>query len=97
MRRRADRREAATAVKNAVAKAAMFRIPSAEARRIVRDVARALISDREMEYLHEQADGLESSNRYPKGTPDHKQPTGWHEGRALQKLVQRLAVLRASP
>ena len=48
------------------------------------------VSQEDIELVREHADGTISSNQYPKGTPDHKQPTAWHEGQTLLALATRM-------
>jgi hypothetical protein len=54
------------------------------------------VSVEEVELVRESAQASLDSFAYPKGTPDHKQPTEWHEGRKLMALAERLAAYRAA-
>jgi len=65
-----------------------------EVGRMVRVAFRELVSDEDLALLEEYADGAERSYRYPTGTPDRQQPTEWHEARKLQKLAQRISIVR---
>jgi hypothetical protein len=59
--------------------------PSTTIRRVTLDV-----TDEQVVLLGEMADSVVESFAYPRGTPDRKQPTEWHEGRKLQALHDAL-------
>lgn len=63
------------------------------ARQIVRRVT-VDVSLEEVELVREQGECLVASHAYPKGTPEWKQPTEWHEGRTLLALAEKLATAR---
>lgn len=94
MSRAADSRDAAARVKKAIEvawRAGPALVGDKEVARLIRAAIRELMSGEDLELLRECADGAASSYTYPKGTPDHKQPTEWHEARKLQQLTARLA------